>query len=112
MQRVDIHSVCMCISFASMGLPKMHNQLLVVIILISFTNSANSQCAINTRYDETENSECWILFRKFKKNLVGQSTNLNNLNHIFFPTSRIHPVIVSVSYNVQMCGINHTQGLG
>ena len=93
----------------------MHNQLLVVVLLIAFESSAaNSLCAIKTCYDETETSNCWILFQIFKENLVNQSSNLNNLNQIFFPTSRIPPVIVNVTYNVQIhvCGINHKQVLG
>ena len=102
-----------------MGLLKMCNQLLVaLVLLISFTSSANSLCSTllkNTRYDKNEVSDCWILFQKFQEDLVEQSENLYNLSQILFPTSRIPPVIVSVSYNVHICGcymLNHTQGLG
>ena len=106
----------MCISFACMG-PKMSNQLLVVVLLISFASSAISLCSTltNTCNDENETfSDCLTLFQIFQENLVKQRNNLYNLSQILFPTSRIPPVIVNVSYNVQMetCEINQTQVLG
>ena len=113
-------SVCIFHLLACMGLVKMRNQLvLVVVLLISFASSANSQCSTllkNTRYDKNETfRDCLILFRKFQQNFVEQSNNLYNLSQVLFPTSRIPPVIVSVSYNVHICGIcmiNLIQGLG
>ena len=85
----------------------MCNQLLVVVLFTSFACSANSQCSTfskNTHYDETDHEllDCWILFRKFQENFVEQSTNLYNLSQVFFPASRIPPLIVKVNYNVQV----------
>ena len=107
----------MCV-FHLHDLIKMRNQLLVVVLLISYASSADSQCSTfskNTTYNKSELFDCWILFRKFQDNFVKQSYNLYNLSQIFFPASRISPLIVSVSYNVQLdiCDwINHTKVLG
>ena len=108
----------MCV-FNLHELVKMRNQLLVVVLLISYVSSANSQCSTfskNTTYDDCESFDCWILFRKFQDSFVKQSNNLYNLSQIFFPASRISPLIVSVSYNVQLdiCDdwINQTRVLG
>ena len=91
----------------------MSNQLLVVVLLISFASSAISLCSTlkNTR---NETSDCLTLFHIFRETFVKQRNNLYNLSQILFPTSRIPPVIVNVSYNVQMetCEINQTQVLG
>ena len=105
---------------------ELHNQMLVVVLLISFVSSAHSKCSTflknTTHYDENEFDDCWILFRKFQEKFLEQSKNLYNLSQIFFPAFRISPLIVNVSYNVQMdihddyyeCDykINQTQWLG
>ena len=69
-------------------------------VLLLFLHLATSQHCLN--YISTNESICNTIFLLLQNQIVESDANLFSLRKVFFPTSKIEPALVNVSYDLQV----------
>ena len=71
-------------------------------VLGCWVNSQQPAAFPCSNFVSTKESTCQQIFQQLEKQIVGSDANLYSLRKVFYPTSQTQPVLVNVSYDLEV----------